>query len=92
MKRPSVLLSIAAQVVAILTLLRVQVDMTIVTGIIAAISSILVLLGIMSDPDTKKLGYGDDIMFCENCQKDSVHKLINGVLVCKECGNPQKTR
>ncbi|MEG1239982.1 MAG: phage holin, partial [Oscillospiraceae bacterium] len=58
LKSPTVLLSIVSQVVTLLVLFKVQVDMTLVGGAVTAISSILVLLGILSDPTTEKRGYG----------------------------------
>ncbi len=86
LKNPSVVLSIASQIIAILMLLNVHVDEGIVTGIVAAVCSILVLLGIMSNPESTKKGYGDDIYKCPNCNCDCEYVEVNGKLVCKKCG------
>lgn len=86
LKHPSVVLSIVSQVVAILLLLNVNVDQTIVTGVVTAICSILVFMGIMSNPTTKNKWYGDDTLYCENCQKDSPHIPVGNSMVCTTCG------
>lgn len=86
LKKPSVLLSIASQIVTLLMLFNVKVDMNLVTGIITAITAILVLLGIVSNPTTKTGSYGDDILDCSLCGKQTAHVLINGKMVCSECG------
>ncbi|MEG2518810.1 MAG: hypothetical protein RSB65_04065, partial [Oscillospiraceae bacterium] len=86
LKKPSVLISIASQIATILLLFKVNVDMTIVTGVITALGSILVLLGILSNPNTQNKGFGDDILPCAGCGKDTVHLMVNGEMVCRECG------
>ena len=73
LKNPSVVLSIASQIIAILMLLNVHVDEGIVTGI-------------MSNPESTKKGYGDDIYKCPNCNCDCEYVEVNGKLVCKKCG------
>lgn len=92
LKNPSVLLSIASQIVTLLLLFHIKVDINLVTGAIAAISSILVLLGIMSDPTTQNKGYTDDLFPCESCGSDTPHVLVNGKLVCRTCGTEQPQR
>lgn len=86
LKNPSIILSVASQIVTILMLFHVQVNMNIVTGVITALCSIFVLLGIMSDPNTRNKGYGDDIKLCKNCGKSCAHTTIAGELVCTHCG------
>ncbi|MEG2988824.1 MAG: phage holin [Oscillospiraceae bacterium] len=86
LKSPTVLLSIVSQVVTLLVLFKVQVDMTLVGGAVTAISSILVLLGILSDPTTEKKGYGDDIFPCPNCGETGAHLVTGDTLTCKNCG------
>ncbi|MEG1441607.1 MAG: phage holin [Oscillospiraceae bacterium] len=86
LKKPSVLLSIASQIVAILLLFNVNIDMNIVTGVITAITSIFVLLGIISDPTTQNKGYGDVFLKCEHCNKDAIYTVVDGRLVCSQCG------
>lgn len=86
LKNPSVILSIVSEILTILVLVNVNIDMRIFTGIITAVCSILVLLGIVSDPSTKNRGYGDDLRMCEKCNKISSHVWINGKFICKNCG------
>lgn len=49
--------------------------------------SLLVTLGILSNPDSSKTGYGDDIMTCSSCGETSLHVQANGQFICKNCGN-----
>lgn len=86
--KPSVIMSIVSQGIAILTLLHINVDSSVVMGVVAGISSILVLLGIMSDPNTQTGGYGDDILYCEHCKDDREFVTIGQRMICKECGHP----
>ncbi|MEG0873908.1 MAG: phage holin [Clostridiales bacterium] len=93
LKNPSVVISIASQILTVLLLFHVKIgilDMNILTGTITAISSILVLLGITSDPTTKNKGYKDDILICANCQRKTIHRQINDKMVCEKCGTPHK--
>lgn len=86
LKRPGVIISITSQIITVLLLLNVNVNIDVVTGIVTAICSILVLLGILSDPDSEQMGYGDIFALCSGCGKKTHHVFINGQLVCKECG------
>jgi uncharacterized membrane protein len=86
LRNPSVILSIASQVITILLLFNVNVDRDIIFGVITASCTILTLLGIMSNPSTETQGYTDDIYICEHCNKETVHVMVNGQLVCTECG------
>ena len=85
-KNPSVLISVVSQFVAILMLLNINIDGEMVSGVVTGISSILVLLGILSNPDTETAGFGDDIHFCESCNKEVNHLRVADKLVCKDCG------
>lgn len=87
LKKPSVILSITAQVITVLTLLNVNVDKTVVIGLVTAVCSILTLLGILSNPSNKNQWYADDIYTCPNCGKKTVHVMVNGKMVCSECGS-----
>ena len=86
LRNPSVIFSIAAQLVTILTLLKVPGDANLIAGIVTASCSILVMLGILSNPTTKNKGYGDDILHCEGCGANSEHVEVAGQMYCKECG------
>ena len=83
LKRPGVILSIISQILTILLLLKVNVNVDVVSGIATAICSILVLLGILSDPDSTQPGYGDAFFECSQCHRKTQHVLIDGNLVCK---------
>ncbi len=86
LKNPSVLISIGSQIVTILLLFNIQVDVDLITGVIAAACSIFVLLGILSDPNTQNKGYPDDVFQCSHCNKPTEHVVVNGQMVCRECG------
>ena len=86
LKKPSVLISVSSQIVTILLLLNVYVDVDVVSAIITGICSILVLLGIVSDPETQNKGYGDDLIECSGCHHKTRHIMINGKMVCTNCG------
>lgn len=86
LKRPSTILSLIAQVVSILLLMGVNVNESLILSISAIACSILVALGILSNPDTETKGYGDDILHCSNDGKGTCHVKINGQMICKECG------
>lgn len=86
LKKPSVLISIASQIATILLLFNIPVNMNLVSAVITGLFSIFVLLGIVSDPTTQTKGYGDDWIKCSGCQKTSRHVMVNGKMVCTECG------
>ena len=86
LKKPSVILSIASQIIAIFALLNVNIDATMVTGVITTGCSVLVMLGIMSNPSTKNKGFGDDILECAGCHKKTSHVLVGKKMVCSVCG------
>lgn len=87
LKNPSVIISIVSQIATILTLLNVSINIDAMTQVIVAVCSVLVLLGIMSDPKTENKGYGDDLEMCNNCNKLSPHVKVGENMVCSECGN-----
>ncbi|MEG2073954.1 MAG: hypothetical protein RRY54_04235 [Angelakisella sp.] len=86
LKNPSVVISIASQIISVLLLLNVNVDRGIITAVITAACSVLVLLGIMSNPDTVTKGYGDDMHECANCHQMTPHLRVGDSLVCSKCG------
>lgn len=88
LKKPSVIISLISQVGGIILLISHNSDINLITKIIIAVCSILVTLGILSNPDSRKAFYGDDICNCKNCHKPSAHVIVNGILVCRECGCP----
>ena len=85
LKNPSVLISLASYVVTILVLTLTDISASSVAAITTAVLSIFTLLGVISNPDTKTRGYGDDVLTCPSCGK-AVHVEIGGQMVCKGCG------
>lgn len=86
LKRPSVLLSIVSQVVTLLLLFGFDVNENLVMSVAAAGCSLLVTLGILSNPDTRKGSYGDDMLPCSRTGRLERHVLVNGKFVCAQCG------
>ena len=69
-----------------LLLFNIEIDMDIITGIITGLFSILAVLGIVTDPDSKSKAYKDDLILCSGCHKKTKHILINGDMICVACG------
>lgn len=92
LRKPTVLLSIVSQIITIMTLLNISVDADAFTSIAVSVCSVLVTLGIMSNPTTIKKGFGDDIEFCKNCKIKTEHALIGDKLICKGCGTVAKDK
>lgn len=88
LKKPSVIISLISQIGGIILLISHNGDINLITKVIIAISSILVTLGIVSNPDSHNAFYGDDICICTECHKPCAHVEVNGTLVCCECGHP----
>ncbi len=86
LRKPSILIGLVSQVISVLILVGVRVDQTAVMGVVTAITSILVTMGVLSNPDTKKKGFGDDIYPCSLTGELEQHVLVNGQLVCQKCG------
>ena len=85
LKNPTVVLSIISQIVILLSALNVEVDTETVNVIVTGVLSILVTLGIMSNPDTVKKTYTDDIQYCKTCNKKTVHSKVAGKMICIDC-------
>lgn len=85
LKNPSVLISLSSYVITILLLTLTDISASSVAAITTAVLSIFTLLGVISNPDTKTKGYGDDVLICSKCGK-AVHVEVNGEMVCKGCG------
>ncbi|MEG1687675.1 MAG: hypothetical protein RR022_02000 [Angelakisella sp.] len=86
LKNPTVLLSIASQLITVLLLFRVEIDRNLLTGLVTAVCTILSLLGIVSNPDSQNRGYGDDLYYCKGCQEQSHHVRVGNSMVCSQCG------
>ena len=90
LKKPQVIMSILSQIVIILTLVNVKVDIDIVTGISTSVCSILVLLGVLSNPDDSTWGYCDEVQVCPQCKEMTCHVRIKDELICRSCGHREK--
>lgn len=86
LKKPTVLLSIASQIVSLLLLLGFNINESMIMTVVTIGCSVLVTLGIMSNPDTKNTGYGDDLLVCSNSGQLEPHVMVNSQMVCKNCG------
>lgn len=95
-RKPSTIISLVSQVVALLLLVGYDLDKNIIVSVATVLCSILVTLGILSNPDTENKGYGDDIRPCSKEGKNTCHVKVNGQMVCAVCGttcnrNPQES-
>lgn len=92
LKNPTVFLSVLSQIISIMALLNISINVDLVTGTAVSVCSILVTLGIMSNPTTKNKGYGDDMEFCENCNEKTEHFAVGDQLICRHCGTIAKNQ
>lgn len=90
LRKPSVLLSLASQVVSLLIVFGFNVNTDAVIKAVTIITSILATLGILSNPDSTKAGYNDDILHCLNDDDKTQHVFVNGEYLCKDCGTTFK--
>ncbi len=86
LRKPSVIASLTSQIMALLILFEVSVDTTLITSAITSITSIMVLLGIFSNPDSQNKGFRDDISKCSKCKQMTQHVKIGENMVCVNCG------
>lgn len=86
LRKPSVIASLTSQIITMLVLLGIQINTTLVTSIISTLTSIFIILGIFSNPDAKKRGYGDDISLCSKCNNMTQHVMVAGQMICSGCG------
>ncbi|MCL2088205.1 MAG: hypothetical protein FWH14_01850 [Oscillospiraceae bacterium] len=86
LKKPSCIISIISHMAAILIIMGVHLNLSAVTTVATLVCSILVTLGILSNPDTVNKGYGDDLFKCADEAVETQHVQVNGQMVCKDCG------
>ena len=86
LKKPSVVLSVTSQIVTILLLFGFNVNESLVLAIVTAACSILVTLGILSNPDTQNKTYGEDLLVCSSTGELAQHTQIGGQMVCNSSG------
>ena len=92
LKNPTVITSLVSQIIAILVVFNVNVDVSATTQVVGAVASLLVTLGILSNPDNEKKRYIDDIELCESCGRKTLHVKVGNDLVCKNCGAKKKVK
>lgn len=86
LKKPSVLISISSQIATLLLVANINIDEVIIIEVISVICTLLTFFGIVSNPDTDNKGFGDDIAFCDKCNKNSKYIRIGNQVICTECG------
>lgn len=86
LRKPSVIISLLAQAASIVMVLNLSADMDMISGIVLSACSVFVILGILSNPSTRKKGYGDDILLCSGQNRQHEHVEVAGKMVCTECG------
>ena len=86
LRKPSVIISLTSQVIAIFALLNISVDAELINSLVFGVCEIFVVLGIFSNPNTKNKWYGDDVEFCEKCAKETLHSYTADGSICEECG------
>jgi len=86
LRKPSVILSIVSQVSTLILLFGFNINENLIMSAAAIICSILVSLGILSNPDSKNKTYGDDMLVCAHSGKLEQHVMVDGKMVCKSCG------
>lgn len=91
LRKPSVIASLTSQIITLLILFNVTIDTTLITSIITSITSILVILGVFSNPDTQKKGYRDDVSPCCKCNTNTQHVKIGDDMICVICGCSSNT-
>lgn len=85
-RKPSVIASLTSQIIALLVLFEVQIDTAFISNFVTVITSIMIILGIFSNPDSQQKGYGDDIRTCSKCKQLTQHVKIGDNMICVNCG------
>ncbi len=67
-------------------LLGISLDTNLIMGIVAGLSSVMVTMGVLSNPDSVNKGYGDDILKCSREGVMEKHVMVAGKMVCQACG------
>jgi uncharacterized membrane protein len=90
LKKPSVLISLASLAVKLLIVLGLDINESAAIQATVFLCSIMVTLGIMSDPEAKAKGFGDDLLVCSSTGEKERHVEINGQMMCTKCGAVNK--
>lgn len=86
LRKPSVLLSIVSQIVAILLMFGFNINQSNVMTIASLMCTLLVTIGILSNPDAPTKGDSSDMKICSKTGKLEKHVLIKEQWICTECG------
>ena len=84
-KKPTILLAVVSEVVTILMLFDLKVDQNLVMTAVTSLSSILIMVGIMSDPYKKNDNNEHVLAYCPHCDKTTWHIMVDGKEICREC-------
>jgi len=84
LKNPTVVLSIASNLIALFLLLGYKVNEGVVMSVVTITCAILVTLGIMSNPDYNT----DNMLYCPLDKARTYHVEVAGKKMCSVCGNP----
>ena len=87
LKNPTIVLSVASHLISFVILMGYKVNEGVVMAGLAIICSVLVTLGIMSNPDYNT----DNRLFCVRCREKTYHVEVAGRKLCTICGNGQPT-
>ena len=90
LKKPHVLLGVLSQLIILLKVFDIKINTESLSVAVTAICSILVLMGIIADPDNSTNGLCNEIQKCENCGQTTCHLKVDNTLICKNCGHQTK--
>jgi len=85
LKNPTVILSITSHLVSFFILMGYKINEGTVMAGVTILCSILVTLGILSNPDYNT----DNKLPCAICKEKTYHVEVAGRKTCSICGNPQ---
>lgn len=86
LKKPSIFFTLAAQLFSFGLFLIGQETLALITVAPPAFALFLSLMGILSDPDAEKKGFGDDFAYCKHCGVKTRYVNIAGKRYCRICG------
>jgi len=84
LKNPVVVLSIASQLISLFVLMGYHVNESLILSLLAIVCSILIALGIMTNPAPR--GEGGDSLLCSTCEEKTLHIQAGKSRFCSNCG------
>ena len=88
LKSPTVVLSIASNIISLSLLLGYKLNESVVMATVTILCSILVTLGIMKNPDVNM----DNMHLCLNCKEKTFHVEAAGNKICTICATALDAR